>query len=234
MCPCSAAWGDALQLRHVPGGCGAVLLLLHQAGRLHYQQVLHQLQPVSLPRGVSPLCASQGAGTQSDLRVDPVELVHNTVVRFINASLLPLLCSQESQPRSGLLQSSIITLYTMFLTWSAMTNEPGEEQHTHTRGTHAHMHEPTYTHTHACMHAHTHTPTHTHTQTNPCTLTHQQTNTHTLKHTQTLSHTHKYTNTHTPRHIRRHTPTHTPIHTQHTFRSFTNQAHNRTCVKLLT
>ncbi|XP_044069116.1 serine incorporator 1 [Siniperca chuatsi] len=31
---------------------------------------------------------------------------------------------QESQPRSGLLQSSIITLYTMFLTWSAMTNEP--------------------------------------------------------------------------------------------------------------
>ncbi|XP_054472217.1 serine incorporator 1 [Anoplopoma fimbria] len=31
---------------------------------------------------------------------------------------------QESQTRSGLLQSSIITLYTMYLTWSAMTNEP--------------------------------------------------------------------------------------------------------------
>ncbi|XP_030217552.1 serine incorporator 3 isoform X4 [Gadus morhua] len=37
-------------------------------------------------------------------------------------SVLPRV--QESQPRSGLLQSSIITLYTMFLTWSAMTNEP--------------------------------------------------------------------------------------------------------------
>lgn len=33
---------------------------------------------------------------------------------------------QESQPRSGLLQSSLVTLYTMYLTWSAMTNEPGK------------------------------------------------------------------------------------------------------------
>ncbi|KAK2914566.1 serine incorporator 1 [Channa argus] len=37
-------------------------------------------------------------------------------------SVLPKV--QGSQPRSGLLQSSIMTLYTMFLTWSAMTNEP--------------------------------------------------------------------------------------------------------------
>uniref|UniRef100_A0A8C7YAH8 Serine incorporator 1 n=1 Tax=Oryzias sinensis TaxID=183150 RepID=A0A8C7YAH8_9TELE len=37
-------------------------------------------------------------------------------------SVLPHI--QESQPRSGLLQSSLVTLYTMYLTWSAMTNEP--------------------------------------------------------------------------------------------------------------
>ncbi|XP_026098053.1 serine incorporator 1 [Carassius auratus] len=37
-------------------------------------------------------------------------------------SVLPRI--QEYQPRSGLLQSSVMTLYTMYLTWSAMTNEP--------------------------------------------------------------------------------------------------------------
>uniref|UniRef100_A0A4W5KDE6 Uncharacterized protein n=1 Tax=Hucho hucho TaxID=62062 RepID=A0A4W5KDE6_9TELE len=37
-------------------------------------------------------------------------------------SVLPRV--QEFQPRSGLLQSSFMTMYTMYLTWSAMTNEP--------------------------------------------------------------------------------------------------------------
>ncbi|XP_059836540.1 serine incorporator 1-like [Hypanus sabinus] len=40
-------------------------------------------------------------------------------------SILPKI--QEAQPRSGLLQSSVITLYTMYLTWSAMSNEPDGE-----------------------------------------------------------------------------------------------------------
>ncbi|XP_045597328.1 serine incorporator 1 isoform X2 [Procambarus clarkii] len=40
-------------------------------------------------------------------------------------SILPKI--QESQPRSGLLQASVITLYTMYLTWSAMTNTPDHE-----------------------------------------------------------------------------------------------------------
>uniref|UniRef100_A0A8C5EL91 Serine incorporator 2-like n=1 Tax=Gouania willdenowi TaxID=441366 RepID=A0A8C5EL91_GOUWI len=31
---------------------------------------------------------------------------------------------QEAQPHSGLLQSSLISLYTMYVTWSAMTNNP--------------------------------------------------------------------------------------------------------------
>ncbi|XP_074656134.1 serine incorporator 1-like isoform X2 [Tubulanus polymorphus] len=37
-------------------------------------------------------------------------------------SILPAI--QEANPRSGLLQSSIIGLYVMYLTWSAMTNDP--------------------------------------------------------------------------------------------------------------
>ncbi|KAM7372825.1 hypothetical protein PAMP_007721 [Pampus punctatissimus] len=34
---------------------------------------------------------------------------------------------QEAQPSSGLLQASIISLYTMFVTWSAMTNNPNRQ-----------------------------------------------------------------------------------------------------------
>uniref|UniRef100_A0A8D0L723 Serine incorporator 1 n=1 Tax=Sphenodon punctatus TaxID=8508 RepID=A0A8D0L723_SPHPU len=47
----------------------------------------------------------------------------------IGASVMSILPKiQESQPRSGLLQSSVITIYTMYLTWSSMTNEPGQSQ----------------------------------------------------------------------------------------------------------
>lgn len=37
-------------------------------------------------------------------------------------SILPKV--QEAQPQSGLLQASLISLYTMYVTWSAMTNNP--------------------------------------------------------------------------------------------------------------
>uniref|UniRef100_A0A3B4A1N3 Uncharacterized protein n=1 Tax=Periophthalmus magnuspinnatus TaxID=409849 RepID=A0A3B4A1N3_9GOBI len=51
--------------------------------------------------------------------------ISSNMLLCIVASVISVLPKvQESQPRSGLLQSSIITLYTMFLTWSAMTNEP--------------------------------------------------------------------------------------------------------------
>lgn len=33
---------------------------------------------------------------------------------------------QNAQPNSGLLQASVVTLYTMFVTWLALSNVPGE------------------------------------------------------------------------------------------------------------
>ncbi|XP_071616355.1 serine incorporator 3 [Heliangelus exortis] len=49
-----------------------------------------------------------------------INMILCIAVSFV--SVLPKV--QEHQPRSGLLQSSVITLYTMYLTWSAMSNEP--------------------------------------------------------------------------------------------------------------
>uniref|UniRef100_A0A665UTS7 Serine incorporator 2-like n=1 Tax=Echeneis naucrates TaxID=173247 RepID=A0A665UTS7_ECHNA len=40
-------------------------------------------------------------------------------------SILPKI--QEAQPHSGLLQASLISLYTMYVTWSAMTNNPNRK-----------------------------------------------------------------------------------------------------------
>lgn len=43
------------------------------------------------------------------------------------AGLLLRDCSyQDAQPNSGLLQASAVTLYTMFVTWLALSNVPGE------------------------------------------------------------------------------------------------------------
>ncbi|KAG5271460.1 hypothetical protein AALO_G00180070 [Alosa alosa] len=52
-----------------------------------------------------------------------LNLIFSIVVSVI--SILPKV--QDSSPQSGLLQSSIITLYTMYVTWSAMTNNPNRE-----------------------------------------------------------------------------------------------------------
>lgn len=43
------------------------------------------------------------------------------------AGVMLMVCScQEAQPNSGLLQASAVTLYTMFVTWLALSNVPGE------------------------------------------------------------------------------------------------------------
>ncbi|KRZ66975.1 Serine incorporator 1, partial [Trichinella papuae] len=47
----------------------------------------------------------------------------NLIVSIIISVLAILPVIQKHQPRSGLLQASVITLYTMYLTWSAMSNE---------------------------------------------------------------------------------------------------------------
>lgn len=47
------------------------------------------------------------------------------LILCIIASVVAILPKvQEYQPRSGLLQSSVVSLYTLYLTWSAMSNQP--------------------------------------------------------------------------------------------------------------
>ncbi|XP_012876112.1 PREDICTED: serine incorporator 2 isoform X1 [Dipodomys ordii] len=41
---------------------------------------------------------------------------------------------QEAQPNSGLLQASVVTLYTMFVTWSALSNVPDQKCNPHLPG----------------------------------------------------------------------------------------------------
>lgn len=50
----------------------------------------------------------------------------NLVLCFITSMVAIHPKVQECQPSSGLLQAAVITLYTMYLTWSAMSNEPDE------------------------------------------------------------------------------------------------------------
>ena len=49
----------------------------------------------------------------------------NLILCVVVSALSVMPKVQEAQPRSGLLQSAAVTLYTMYLTWSAMANQPG-------------------------------------------------------------------------------------------------------------
>ena len=63
----------------------------------------------------------QGAGC-----LLPKFVISVNVILCIGISVVSLLPKvQERMPTSGLLQSSAITLYTIYLTWSALTNNPG-------------------------------------------------------------------------------------------------------------
>lgn len=54
-------------------------------------------------------------------------LSFNLIVSFLLSLMTIHPHIQESQPTSGLLQASIISAYSMYLTWSAMSNEPGTD-----------------------------------------------------------------------------------------------------------
>lgn len=51
----------------------------------------------------------------------------NLIVCFISSILSVLPKVQEYQPKSGLLQSSVVTAYVVYLTWSAVSNSPDKE-----------------------------------------------------------------------------------------------------------
>jgi len=50
----------------------------------------------------------------------------NLILCFVVSAAAIMPKVQEHQPRSGLLQASVVSLYTLYLTWSAMSNQPGK------------------------------------------------------------------------------------------------------------
>lgn len=51
----------------------------------------------------------------------------NLILCFITSCVSILPSVQENQPRSGLLQSSVVTLYVIYLTWSGVSNSPDDQ-----------------------------------------------------------------------------------------------------------
>ncbi|KAK0138029.1 Serine incorporator 1 [Merluccius polli] len=66
--------------------------------------------------------------TQPDDCTEHKVFISLNLIFSIIVSIVAILPSvQEAQPTSGLLQASLISLYTMYITWSAMTNNPNRQ-----------------------------------------------------------------------------------------------------------
>ncbi|XP_070702413.1 serine incorporator 2 [Pempheris klunzingeri] len=66
--------------------------------------------------------------TQPDACTEHKVFISLNLIFCIIVSIVAILPKvQEAQPSSGLLQASLISLYTMYVTWSAMTNNPNRQ-----------------------------------------------------------------------------------------------------------
>lgn len=65
---------------------------------------------------------------QSECSLNKFFISFNLILCVITSIVSILPTVQEHQPRSGLLQSSVVTLYVVYLTWSGMSNSPGRCQ----------------------------------------------------------------------------------------------------------
>lgn len=85
----------------------------------HEAQLLN-IKP-NLPTANTPLYF-QSSGCELSKFFISINLI--LVVIASGISILPSI--QEHQPRSGLLQSAVVSLYVMYLTWSALSNASKE------------------------------------------------------------------------------------------------------------
>nr|CAG4643250.1 EOG090X07ET [Ilyocryptus agilis] len=62
--------------------------------------------------------------TSDDCALNKFFISFNLILCFAVSAISIMPKVQEHQPRSGLLQASVVSLYTLYLTWSAMSNQP--------------------------------------------------------------------------------------------------------------
>lgn len=62
---------------------------------------------------------------KSECELNKFFISFNLILCAITSVISILPTVQEHQPRSGLLQSSVVTLYVVYLTWSSVSNNPG-------------------------------------------------------------------------------------------------------------